>query len=66
MLREAADTPCDVVAICDDAYFGLFYDNQVFAESLFGPLTGIHPRIFPVKLDGPPKRILFGAFEPGS
>lgn len=65
VLREAADTPCDVVAICDDAYFGLVYDNQVLEESLFGLLAGAHPRIFPVKLDGATKEDFVWGFRTG-
>jgi aspartate/methionine/tyrosine aminotransferase len=46
---------CDVVAVCDDAYFGLFYDEEVMKESLFTRLVGAHPRILAIKLDGASK-----------
>jgi len=32
--------------------FGLFYDDNSMQESLFALLTGIHPRIMAIKLDG--------------
>jgi aspartate/methionine/tyrosine aminotransferase len=54
-LLEVAEGGCDVVAICDDAYFGLFYDEHVMKESLFTRLATAHPRILAVKLDGASK-----------
>jgi aspartate/methionine/tyrosine aminotransferase len=54
-LLEVAEGGCDVVAICDDAYFGLFYDDEVMKESLFTRLAGAHPRILAIKLDGASK-----------
>jgi len=41
-----------VVAAMDDAYFGLFYEPQTFKESLFAYLSGRHPNLLAVKLDG--------------
>lgn len=63
-----------IVAITDDAYFGLFYhlgaDSMV--ESLFGLLTGRHPNLLAVKLDGATKELFvwglrcgFITFGPG-
>ena len=43
------------MAVCDDAYFGLFYDDDVLKESLFTRLADAHPRILAVKLDGASK-----------
>lgn len=50
-LYEAAQEGIDIVAILDDAYFGLFYEDSV-KESLLGQLAGLHPRILPIKVDG--------------
>ena len=55
LVQTVTDNDCDVVAICDDAYFGLFYDDQVLKESLFTYLAAAHPRILAVKLDGATK-----------
>lgn len=56
ILVEAADKQqCDIVALCDDAYFGLFYDDEVMKESLFTRLAGAHPRLLGIKLDGASK-----------
>jgi aspartate/methionine/tyrosine aminotransferase len=54
-LVETAERDCDLVAICDDAYFGLFYDDEVMKESLFTRLAAAHPRIIAIKLDGATK-----------
>ena len=54
-LVEAAEGGCDVVAVCDDAYFGLFYDDEVMKESLFTRLAAAHPRMLAIKLDGASK-----------
>ena len=52
---EAAQKNADVLVICDDAYFGLFYENDVFPESVFSLLAGLHEKILAVKIDGPIK-----------
>ncbi len=54
-LVSAAEGGCDVVAICDDAYFGLFYGEEVMRESLFTRLAGAHPNLLAIKLDGASK-----------
>ncbi|HET7560683.1 MAG TPA: aminotransferase class I/II-fold pyridoxal phosphate-dependent enzyme [Limnochordia bacterium] len=55
-LHEAAEAGLNLVCITDDAYFGLFYGDSI-KESLFGRLVGLHPRITPVKVDGPTKEL---------
>jgi aspartate/methionine/tyrosine aminotransferase len=55
IVREAAETGADVLAICDDAYFGLFYEDDVYRESLFGRLSSLHEKVLAVKIDGPTK-----------
>jgi aspartate/methionine/tyrosine aminotransferase len=54
-----------VVAITDDAYFGLFYDEEIMRESLFGRLANLHPRVAAVKLDGPTKEQFVWGFRVG-
>jgi aspartate/methionine/tyrosine aminotransferase len=48
-----------IVAITDDAYFGLFYHLGApsMTESLFGLLAGRHPNLLAVKLDGATKEL---------
>ncbi|MBW2003115.1 MAG: aminotransferase class I/II-fold pyridoxal phosphate-dependent enzyme [Deltaproteobacteria bacterium] len=52
ILLDLAEKGTNVVVLLDDAYFGLFYDDNSMKESLFALLTGIHPRIMAIKLDG--------------
>ena len=50
-----AETGCRILVIIDDAYAGLWYDETVMHESLFGSLAGCHPNVVPVKIDGATK-----------
>ncbi|MFP4474555.1 MAG: aminotransferase class I/II-fold pyridoxal phosphate-dependent enzyme [Desulfatibacillaceae bacterium] len=54
-LLEVAEAGTNVVAMCDDAYFGLFYDEKCVKESVFARLSGLHERIVAIKLDGATK-----------
>jgi len=64
-LLEAADNGCNLVVATDDAYFGLFYDDEVLPESLFARLAGAHARILAVKVDGPTKEQFVWGFRTG-
>jgi aspartate/methionine/tyrosine aminotransferase len=55
LFRETAEAGADLLIICDDAYFGLFYEDDTNGESLFGRLASLHERIVTVKIDGPTK-----------
>ena len=50
-----AETGCRILVIMDDAYAGLWYDETVMHESLFGSLAGCHPNVVSVKIDGATK-----------
>lgn len=52
ILVKVADEGTQVIAATDDAYFGLFYEDQTLKESLFALLSGRHPNLLAVKLDG--------------
>ncbi len=54
-LVAAAEKGCRIVVVCDDAYFGLFYEPGTMRESVFARLAGKHPRLLPIKLDGATK-----------
>jgi aspartate/methionine/tyrosine aminotransferase len=54
-LEEAAKDGADVLVICDDAYFGLFYEDETCRESIFSRLSCLHENILAVKADGPTK-----------
>ncbi|GMO48616.1 MAG: aminotransferase class I/II-fold pyridoxal phosphate-dependent enzyme [Termitinemataceae bacterium] len=50
-----ADGGTDVLVISDDAYFGLFYEEETCKETIFSRLCGAHERILAIKTDGPTK-----------
>jgi aspartate/methionine/tyrosine aminotransferase len=54
-LHRLAQSGKNVIAVLDDAYFGLFYEPETVKESLFAKLAGLHPRLLAVKLDGATK-----------
>ncbi|MCK5805848.1 MAG: aminotransferase class I/II-fold pyridoxal phosphate-dependent enzyme [Lentisphaeria bacterium] len=56
-LIEAAEGGTNIVAITDDAYFGLFYGEEVMKQSLFTKLAGVHPRLLAVKADAATKEV---------
>ncbi|MBW2047972.1 MAG: aminotransferase class I/II-fold pyridoxal phosphate-dependent enzyme [Deltaproteobacteria bacterium] len=55
ILTDAARGGTMVLALTDDAYFGLFYDEEAMKESIFTRLMGKDPRLLAVKLDGATK-----------
>lgn len=55
ILTGAAESGCHVLAVLDDAYFGLFYEEETLKESLFASLSGAHENLLAVKLDGATK-----------
>ncbi len=55
ILGEIADKGTNVIAVTDDSYFGLFYEEQMMEESLFANLCERHPKMLAVKLDGATK-----------
>ena len=55
VLTEVAQAGTNVIAVADDAYFGLFFEDNVLKESVFARLAGAHPRLLAVKLDGATK-----------
>lgn len=55
ILTTTARNGTHVLAVMDDAYFGLFYEDDTLKESLFARLCGKHPRLIAVKLDGATK-----------
>jgi aspartate/methionine/tyrosine aminotransferase len=57
LLEEAERRP--LVAICDDAYAGLVYEEDVPSGSLFWELAGRHPNLAPIKVDGATKELSF-------
>lgn len=55
VLKESADNGNQIVALLDDAYFGLVYEDGIYKESLFCQLADAHEQILAVKIDGATK-----------
>jgi aspartate/methionine/tyrosine aminotransferase len=55
ILAGIAEAGKNVIAVTDDAYFGLFYENRTLKESLFANICNRHPRLLAIKLDGATK-----------
>jgi aspartate/methionine/tyrosine aminotransferase len=54
-LTETAEAGTRLVVVCDDAYYGMFFDPACERESLFGRLAQAHPNLLAVKVDGATK-----------
>ena len=73
-LERVAAAGTRIVALIDDAYFGLFYHlgGESMTQSLFGLLANLQPNLLAVKLDGATKEFFvwglrcgFITFGPG-
>ncbi|WP_022851534.1 aminotransferase class I/II-fold pyridoxal phosphate-dependent enzyme [Limisalsivibrio acetivorans] len=63
-LTAIAEKGIKVIAVTDDAYFTLFYEDTI-KESIFGLLTGRSKNLLPVKLDGATKEEFVWGFRVG-
>jgi len=52
ILTDVASKGTNVIAVTDDSYFGLFYEEDTLKESVFAKLCGKDPRLLAIKLDG--------------
>ncbi|MGB6363013.1 MAG: aminotransferase class I/II-fold pyridoxal phosphate-dependent enzyme [Thermoanaerobaculia bacterium] len=48
-----------LVVVCDDAYAGLVFEEEIPRESMFWDLIGQHENLIPVKVDGATKEFAF-------
>ena len=55
ILKDVAGSGTHVLAMTDDAYFGLFYSEDALKESIFTKLLDQDPRLLAIKLDGATK-----------
>jgi aspartate/methionine/tyrosine aminotransferase len=55
ILADQASKGTNVLAIADDAYFGLFYEDDILKESIFTRIINRDPRLLGIKLDGATK-----------
>jgi len=52
VIQAAAEKGQKIIVICDDAYFGLGYEQDLEKESIFAKLTNAHENILAIKVDG--------------
>lgn len=65
VLAECAGAGKKLTVLCDDAYYGFWYGEDILRQSLFGYLTGIHPNILTIRLDGATKEFFAGGLRVG-
>ena len=64
-IQQQADKGKSVVALIDDAYFGLVYEDNVYTESIFTRLCNLDEKVLAVKLDGATKEDYVWGFRVG-
>ena len=64
-LKETAETGAKLMVWCDDAYFGLDYEENIETQSLFAYLADAQENIAAVKIDGPTKEDYVWGFRCG-
>lgn len=65
IVRRAVLNGKKILAIFDDAYFGLVYKEGVCRESLFSCFSDLHENVFCVKVDGATKEDYVWGFRVG-
>jgi aspartate/methionine/tyrosine aminotransferase len=55
ILSNIASKGTNVITICDDSYFGLFYEEETLKESVFAGICDRSPNLLAVKVDGATK-----------
>ncbi len=65
IIKAAAEKGNKIVAITDDAYFGLVYKEGIETESIFAPLCQLHENVLAVKTDGATKEDYVWGFRVG-
>lgn len=64
-ISDAAAHGDKLVVLIDDAYFGLVFEEGVYAQSIFAELCDLHPNILAVKIDGATKEDYVWGFRVG-
>lgn len=64
-VKDVADTGKKILVISDDAYYGLFYEEETEKESLFSFLSDAHENILAVKGDAATKEEMVWGFRIG-
>ena len=64
-IKNAAEKGKKIAVICDDAYFGLVYEEGVDRQSPFAYLADVHENVLAIKVDGPTKEDYVWGFRVG-
>ena len=64
-MKSLAENGTKVMVWCDDAYFGLAYEDDIEKQSLFAYLADLHPNVLAAKIDGPTKEDFAWGFRCG-
>ena len=64
-LTQTAENGVKVLVWCDDAYFGLNYEDDIEKQSLFAYLADASENLLAVKIDGPTKEDFVWGFRAG-
>jgi aspartate/methionine/tyrosine aminotransferase len=64
-VNAAAAKGDKVVLLIDDAYFGLVFEDGVYAQSIFCDFSDLHPNVLAVKIDGATKEDYVWGFRVG-
>ena len=65
IVKDVADSGAKVLVLCDDAYFGLNYEDDIESQSLFAYLADLHENVLAIKADGPTKEDFAWGFRTG-
>lgn len=65
IIRQVADSGARLMVLCDDAYFGLNYEENIESQSLFAYLADLHENVLAIKADGPTKEDFAWGFRCG-
>lgn len=65
VLKQTAQKGTKVIAVMDDAYFGLRYEESPIQESIFARMCDLDPGLLSVKLDGATKEMFVWGLRVG-
>ncbi len=64
-LKKLPEYDCNVIVVFDDAYFGLFYEDDAHNESMFSEIAGCSEKILAIKGDATTKEEFVWGFRVG-
>lgn len=64
-IQKLAESGKKIMVILDDAYYGLFYEENIYKESLFGELSQLHENCLAIKVCGATKEYCVWGFRIG-